>query len=353
MGTSSAKTRYPTRTLSNTSVVWCNAESCLKFVLQMFDLLLLITEDVYGMSERHEWVIGFSHILKIEFTDASPVLYCTITDESSKRFEYEIGSINRAPPSHSFQLPPNFRMVYNNSDYSTTDHIKMDYNSQHVCHLCDIPFNRQDALKRHMESKHGRDTKQGHICVECGKGFSRKDALKKHQLTCQTIRFKCGMLKDIASLTWHMGLCTVPTCATCQEQFVELHQLKEHQKSHRKRKATSDPLAHKLKKRKSEGWFHCRICLFASREELFHHRLDHMDDSRAYRPVEPHFDFEDEKLNTLLRDNAQLIYSHHRFSPVSADFNFPLTLPLERDGRQSPVWWAPIFLELFDWNNPI
>ena len=121
---------------------------------------------------------------------------------------------------------------------------------------------------------------------------------------------------------------------------MELHQLKEHQKSHRKRKTTSEPLAHKLKKRKREGWFHCRVCLdsFASREELFHHRLDHMDDSRAYRPVEPHFDFEDEKLNTLLRDNAQLIYSHHRFSPVSDDFNFPLTLPLERDGWLQEIY---------------
>ena len=163
-------------------------------------------------------------------------------------------------------------MVYNNSDYSTMDHIKMNYNSQYLCHLCDIPFSRQDALKRHMESKHGQGTKQGHICGECGKGFSRKDALKKHQLTCQTIRFKCPRcqrtLKDIASLPRHMGLCLVPTCATCQEQFVELHQLKEHQKSHRRRKATSDPLAHKLKKRKHEGWFHCRVCLdsFASRE---------------------------------------------------------------------------------------
>ena len=223
----------------------------------------------------------------------------------------------------------------------------MDYNnmdSQYLCDLCDISFTRNSDLKRHMESKHGWDTKQGHTCGECGKSFSRKDALRRHQLTCQAIRFKCPrchrVLKDIASLTQHMGLCPVPTCGTCQEQFVNLDQLREHEKSHRKRKTTSDPLTHKLKKRKREGWFHCRVCLdsFASREELFHHRLNHIDDSRAYRPVTPHFDFEDEKLNALLRDNAQLIFSHHRFSLESADFNFPLSLPLKHDGWLNEIY---------------
>ena len=263
-----------------------------------------------------------------------------------KRLADESEAINTAAAPHSPQLPVtvcsvNFRMDhnldYNNLDYSTMD-------SQYVCDLCDISFSRDDALKRHMESKHGRDTKQGHTCGECGKSFSRKDALRRHQLTCQAIRFKCPrchrVLKDIASLTRHMGLCPVPTCGTCQEQFVNLDQLREHKKSHQKRKATSDPLAHKLKKRKRDGWFHCRVCVdsFASREELFHHRLDHMDDSQAYRLVTPHFDFEDEKLNALLRDNAQLIFSHHRFSPASADFNFPLTLPLKHDGWLNEIY---------------
>ena len=65
----------------------------------------LITGEVYGTSERHEWVIGFSHILKIEFTDASPDLYCTITGESSQRFECNFvaiksSSIKRDPSLH-------------------------------------------------------------------------------------------------------------------------------------------------------------------------------------------------------------------------------------------------------------
>ena len=235
-------------------------------------------------------------------------------------------------------------MAHSKMDYTTMDYNNMD--SQYVCDLCEISFSRNNNLQRHMDSKHGQDTKQGHTCGECAKSFNRKDNLRRHQLTCQAIRFKCPrchrIFKDIALLTRHMGLCPVPTCGTCQEQFVDLDQLREHQKSHRKRKATSDPLAHKLKKRKHEGWFHCRVCLdsFASREELFHHRLDHMDDSRAYRPVEPHFDFEDKRLNVLLRDNAELIFSHHRFSPVSADFNFPLTLSLKHNGWINDIYQA-------------
>ena len=174
--------------------------------------------------------------------------------QCQKRLADEFEAINRAATPQSLQLPVtvcsvNFRMDhnldYNNLDYSTMD-------SQYVCDWCDISFSRDDALKRHMESKHGRDTKQGHTCGECGKVYNRKDNLRRHQLTCQAIRFKCPrchrVLKDIASLTRHMGLCPVPTCATCQEQFVNLDQLREHQKSRRKRKATSDPLAHKLKK---------------------------------------------------------------------------------------------------------
>ena len=118
----------------------------------------------------------------------------------------------------------------------------------------------------------------------------------------------------------------------CQVQFVELDQLREHQKTHRKRKAPSR--AEKKKRRRNHGDFHCQVCLhsFTTREELFHHKLDHMEDPRPYHPVEPHFDSDDETMNALLRENSGLIFSHHHFTPVSASFNFPLTLLLNRDG---------------------
>ena len=181
--------------------------------------------------------------------------------QCQKRLADEFEAINRAATPQSLQLPvrlhrANFRMDHNDLDYNNMDYSTMD--SHYVCDLCDITFTRDDNFKRHMESKHGWDTKQGHTCGECGKSFSRKDALRRHQLTCQAIRFKCPqcyhVLKDIASLTLHMGLCLVPTCGTCQEQFVDLDQLREHQKSHWKRKVASDPL-----------------------EELFYHRLDHIE----------------------------------------------------------------------------
>ena len=169
---------------------------------------------------------------------------------AKKRLADVLNPINRAATPQSLQLPANFRMDHNDLDYNNMDYSTMD--SHYVCDLCDISFTRNSDLKRHMESKHGRDRKQGHTCGECGKSFSRKDALRRHQLTCQAIRFKCPrchrVLKDIASLTRHMGLCPVPTYGMCQEQFVNLDKLREHKKSHRTRKTISDPLAHKLKK---------------------------------------------------------------------------------------------------------
>ena len=76
---------------------------------------------------------------------------------------------------------------------------------------------------------------------------------------------------------------------------------------------------------------------FATRQELFLHKVSHMEDQRAYLPVQPHFDFEDERMNLLLRENADLIFRHHRFTQVSADYNFPLTMVLNQDGWMDEV----------------
>ena len=71
---------------------------------------------------------------------------------------------------------------------------------------------------------------------------------------------------------------------------------------------------------------------FATRQELFLHKVSHMEDPRAYLPVQPHFDVEDERMNSLLRGNSELIFRHHHFTQVSADYNFPLTISLNQEG---------------------
>ena len=89
-----------------------------------------------------------------------------------------------------------------------------------------------------MNAKHLQDGVK-HECTDCGKTFNRKDNLKQHQSICQTIRFKCPrchrILRDIASLTQHMGLCPVPTCtvsgAVCGTKSTARTQEDPHQKT--------------------------------------------------------------------------------------------------------------------------
>ena len=216
---------------------------------------------------------------------------------------------------------------------------------KHVCDLCGQRFTRKHDVQRHMNAKHLLDGVK-HECTDCGKTFNRKDNLKQHQSICQAIRFKCPrchrILRDIASLTQHMGLCPVPTCTMCQEQFVELNQLQEHRKTHTKKRKTASIPDSKMKKRhrRNHGDFHCHVCLdsFITREELFHHKLEHIEDPRPYQPVEPHFEWEDERMNSVLRENAGLIFTPHRFTPLSADFNFPVNLLLKQDGWISEIY---------------
>ena len=48
-------------------------------------------------------------------------------------------------------------MAHSKMDYTTMDYNNMD--SQYVCDLCEISFSRNNNLQRHMDSKHGQDTK--------------------------------------------------------------------------------------------------------------------------------------------------------------------------------------------------
>ena len=91
-----------------------------------------------------------------------------------------------------------------------------------------------------------------------------KNIFWQHRSICKSIQLKClrchWHLRDVVSLSQHMRLCLVPTCAICQEQFVELDRLREHMKSHNKRKAVSS--SHPIGKRKEKMAESCAIVMF-------------------------------------------------------------------------------------------
>ena len=181
-----------------------------------------------------------------------------------------------------------------------------------------------------MKVKHNQGENR-HECDECGKLFNRKDNLQTHQSICSFVKYKCPrchrIMRSMEELTRHMGLCPTLECSKCGEPFVELNQLRQHEKTH-------------SKKTKNKDDFHCRVCMqsFPSRQTLFSHKLRHMEDPTPYQPVQPHFDYADEKLNDILRQNADFIFSHHKFSPVSALYNFPLYITLNRDGWINEIY---------------
>ena len=134
------------------------------------------------------------------------------------------------------------------------------------------------------------------------------DALKRHQQKCGQVKIKCPRChRSVNDIDNHLGLCPIPTCSDCQQQFPDLSQLKEHKKTHKKRKSVmlidkSTTSNTSNKKRKTEGQFRCGMCeqSFVTRQELFQHKLTHLEDSTVFEPVEPHIDFEDRELVKLL-----------------------------------------------------
>ena len=145
--------------------------------------------------------------------------------------------------------------------------------------------------------------------------------------------FKCPrchrFMSSMNSLTEHMGLCSIPTCGQCQDQFVDLDLLKEHERLHKKWKAGASHRG-SAKKPKSRRQFHCGRCLqsFEDRGEWFNHQLVHREYAQIFQSVQPHFDFEYEQLNQLLENNQDTIFGPHHFSPITSDLNFPITTPV-------------------------
>ena len=187
-----------------------------------------------------------------------------------------------------------------------------------------------------MRAKHEDAGANQHPCDNCGKSFSRKEHLKRHQdKNCSALKVSCvrchRLFGTIAALTEHMGLCPVPTCATCQMQFPDKDDLQEHNRlAHRKRQLPSSKTSDK--KRKGTN-FYCRLCLTpaTSRQALFDHKLEHLPDPKPWQTVEPHWDFEDNDINQLIEQNKGVIFAPHRIGDVVSNFNFPITLQVKSE----------------------
>ena len=82
------------------------------------------------------------------------------------------------------------------------------------------------------------------------------------------------------------------------------------------------------------------LCVWtrSSPEKNFFITSWNIEDPRPYQPVEPHFEWEDERMNSVLRENTGLIFTPHRSTPLSADFNFPVNLLLKQDGWISEIY---------------
>ena len=249
-------------------------------------------------------------------------------------------------------------------------HIKSFHEKEeHKCELCHKTFNRKDSLRRHQVTCNGRSAKHSilkkpaqsqerfecgecqktyglkkhlvrHIkaaheteeypCERCLKSFNRKENLKCHQVTC---KLKCPRCEEQfierADLVEHMKLCPLPSCDICKTTFESKTQLRNHGKKHEKKsnKRKATPIPSSSKKRKISA-FTCNICTdnFERRQELFQHHIHaHANlDAWTTQYIEP--DFEDEKLNDIIRTHASIITLDHVISDTSSTFNFPLLL---------------------------
>ena len=118
----------------------------------------------------------------------------------------------------------------------------ININYRYVCDVCHLSFSKMYNLNKHIYGKHQQDVKRE--CGKCRKSFSCWDNLRQHQAICQTIHFKfpCCHKILLESVIKYMGLHSVPSCDTCQEQFVVLDNLQVYRtKAQHTRKDPSNP----------------------------------------------------------------------------------------------------------------
>ena len=216
----------------------------------------------------------------------------------------------------------------------------------HTCNVCDSTFTQRSDVSRHHRNQHGGEK---FACSSCDKSFSRCDNLQHHQKSCSGQVYQCPRchrkMSSMKKLTSHIGLCSVPTCGSCGEQFAYLEQLQEHKcTAHRpaaKRQIPNEDQPDHPQKAKKTVRESCRCgaCLSAypTRAQLIHHRIDGHGNANLWRVAnfqEPYpwlkgDGEEDVAMRNELRENSDFIFMSHRIRTVSSDYNFPCLLPVD------------------------
>ena len=86
----------------------------------------------------------------------------------------------------------------------------LDLNPMFTCETCGAGYSKEGFLRRHMETKHGKQLvkkKVSPVCSECEKVFASKYNLESHMKT-------------------HL------TCTTCKKEFESIEDVKGHRKEH-------------------------------------------------------------------------------------------------------------------------
>ena len=101
-------------------------------------------------------------------------------------------------PSQQQQQSPSISSPSNKA-YSTSPEHNAD-DRPHQCIQCNRGFNRQQDLKRHLNSVHEKQFI--HNCSVCHRSFSRRDSLLRHQKKCRTdVSFSTSLNADNNSVS--------------------------------------------------------------------------------------------------------------------------------------------------------